>query len=63
MGRKKPQVKRRKAKAAKRPKVSKAAPARTRMPPPPEPYVPNWGEVDPAIYESLLDWVDVAEID
>ncbi len=54
MGRKKSAVKR--AKSGRPPK--RAAPA-----PPPEPYVPNWGEVDPGLYEDLLEWVDTIEID
>lgn len=53
MGRKKPQVKKGKPKAAKN----------ARTVPPPEPYVPTWGEVNPDFYEDLLEWVDVSEID
>lgn len=53
MGRKKPAVKKAKSGTAR-----KIAPQ-----PPPEPYVPNWGEVDPDLYEDLLEWVDTIEID
>lgn len=62
MGRKKPAVKKGKAKSSSKPS-KRAATARTVLPPSPEPYVPNWGDVDPDLYENLLEWVDVIEID
>ena len=56
MGRKKSSLKRGKPKTAGK---NRRAPAGTT----PEPYVPNWGEVDPDLYEDLLEWVDTIEID
>ncbi|MEM3086203.1 MAG: hypothetical protein QXO51_07250 [Halobacteria archaeon] len=57
-------MKRGRAKAARKPpSARKKAPARPLLPPPPEPYAPNWGEVDPEAAETLLEWVDLIEID